>query len=516
MIPTFAAFQTASRALTASQTLLNITGNNIANVDTAGYTRQRVDLTSLSNTSLNQRFANTNKTSTSAGVEATGVSQVRDTFLDARYRNENSDNGKYSEVISGLSDLEDVFDETKADGIQAQLADFAKQLESFSETPADADVALTVKASAQSLTAILNSYAQQVTEVREQATYDLEKGVVSDFNTIVKSIADLNSQIKQEEIHGSTPNELYDKRNSLIDELSSIAKIKISTSTQEISDNISVSNLTISLYDETTGTSIKLVEDGQYSTISLNTSGDTIGIELSSSIDAHDADITDHFTSGSLKGYLDIINGEGSYAGTDGNDFKGTLYYTNALNTFASTFADTFNKLNNVDSDTTTNDDLFRASGDTNTTKTVPITALNITISDNWLNDTMAINAAGSGKASGDNTTIEKMIEALDSDVSFTDSTTGLKFTGTFAEYMTGVMAELSSDITLNEDYLDTSDTVLSSLQTSRDAVSGVSLDEEGINLIAFQKSYDAAARFMTVLDEIMEKLINGTGVVGR
>ena len=79
------------------------------------------------------------------------------------------------------------------------MADFAKQLESFSETPADQDVALTVKASAQSLTAILNSYAQQVTEVRDQATYDLEKGVVSDFNTIVKGIADLNSQIKQEE-----------------------------------------------------------------------------------------------------------------------------------------------------------------------------------------------------------------------------------------------------------------------------------------------------------------------------
>ena len=83
MIPTFAAFQTASRALTASQTLLNITGNNIANVDTDGYTRQRVDLTSLSNTSRNQRFANTNKTSTSAGVEAAGVNQIRDAFLDA-------------------------------------------------------------------------------------------------------------------------------------------------------------------------------------------------------------------------------------------------------------------------------------------------------------------------------------------------------------------------------------------------------------------------------------------------
>jgi flagellar hook-associated protein 1 FlgK len=143
-IPTFAAFQTASRALTASQTLLNITGNNISNVNTEGYTRQRVDLTSLSNTSLNQKFANTSKTSTSAGVEATGLSQIRDSFLDGRYRNENADNGMYTELSSGLSDLEDVFDEIGTDGLQSQLADFADQLETLSESPTDADVALTV------------------------------------------------------------------------------------------------------------------------------------------------------------------------------------------------------------------------------------------------------------------------------------------------------------------------------------------------------------------------------------
>lgn len=510
-IPTFAAFQTASRALTASQTLLNITGNNISNVNTEGYTRQRVDLTSLSNTSLNQKFANTNKTSTSAGVEATGVSQIRDTFLDARYRTENADNGMYTELSSGLSDLESIFDEISTDGLQAQLSDFAKTLETFSESPTDDAVALTVRTSAQSLTSILNSYAQQVTEVRDQAIYDLEAGVVADFNSIVESIANLNTQIKEEEINGNTPNELYDKRNTLIDELSNIAKIKVTTTTEEISNNISVANVTISLYDETTGTSIALVEDGQFSTISLNTEGDTVKVELTSSIDDHDTDITDHFTSGSIKGYLDVINGEGSYADSDGNDYKGTLYYLNALNTFASTFAETFNDLNDTNTTDTDEAPLFAASDGSDT-----ITALNISISDEWLSDSMAINAAGYGEASGDDSNVLKMIEALESDITFTDSATGLKFTGTFADYMTGVVAELSSDITLTEDYLDTSDTVLASLASSRDSVSGVSLDEEGVNLIAYQKSYDAAARFMTVLDEMMDKLINETGLVGR
>ena len=510
-IPTFAAFQTANRALTASQTLLNITGNNIANVNTEGYTRQRVDLVSLYLSGSNQKYASTSKTSTSQGVVATGVSQIRDTFLDNRYRAENSDNGMYTSLTSGLTDLMNVFDEIDSDGLQTQLADFADQLETLSQSPTDEDIALTVKTSAQALASILNSYAQQVVEVRDQAIYDLDAGVVEDFNSIVESIADLNSEIKEEEINGNTPNELYDRRNTLIDELSSLAKIKVTTTTQEISDSISVANLNISLYDETTGTSIKLVEDGQFSKISLNTDGDTVKIELTSAIDDHDTDITDHFTSGSIKGYLDVINGEGSYAGTDGNEYRGTLYYLDALNTFASTFAETFNTLNDIDTTDSLDDPLFEASDGSGT-----ITALNIAISDQWLNDTMAINAAAYGEESGDNSNLLRMIEALDSDATFTDSATGHKFTGTFSEYMTGVVAELSSDITLNENYLDTSDTVLVSLSTSRDSVSGVSLDEEGVNLMAYQKSYNAAARFMTVLDEMMDRLINETGVVGR
>ena len=510
-IATFAAFQTASRALTASQTLLNITGNNISNVNTKGYTRQRVDLTSLSLTSLNQKFANPNNTNNSAGVAATGVNQIRDTFLDGRYRSENADNGMYSTLSTSLSDLQGVFDEIKTDGLQSQLSDFASKLEILSQSPTDADIALTVKTSAQSLTSILNSYAQQVTEVRDQAIYDLQAGVVEDFNTTVESIANLNTQIKEEEINGNTPNELYDKRNTLIDELSNMAKIKVTTSSEEISSSISVSKLSISLCDETSGTSISLVEDGQFSTISLNTDGDAVKIELSSSIDDHDSsDITDHFTSGSIKGYLDIINGEGSYAETGDNTYRGALYYLDALNTFASTFAKTFNDLN-IDSSTGTSDALFAASDGSAT-----ITASNITISAGWQADSLLIHAAETSGGSGSDSNVFKMISALDSDINFTDATTGLKFNGTFSDYMTGVLAELSSDITLNDDYMDTSDSVLTSLAESRDSVSGVSLDEEGVNLLAYQKSYNAAARFMTVLDEMMDRLINETGVVGR
>ncbi len=508
--PTFLAFSTASRALSVSQTLLNITGNNIANVNTEGYTRQRVDITSVSLSTTGQKFSSPNVTNTSQGVAATGVSQIRDTFLDARYRTENADNGRYEVLGNNLSDLESIFDEIDTDGLQTQLSEFTAALETFSNSPTDEDVALTVKTAAQSMTAILNSYAQQVTEVREQSIYDLEKGEVVDFNTTLQSIADINGQIRDEEINGNTPNELYDKRNSLIDALSNMTKIKVSTTSEEVANNISVDTLSISMYDESTGTTIALVSGSQYSQISLNNDSSAVSIELTSNIEGQSSgDITDHFTSGTISAYLDTINGAGSYASSGENDYRGTLYYMESLNTFAKTLSNTFNTLNDTGG---TGAYLFATADGSSA-----ITASNITISQEWEDDSMFLDATiASDTSTGGNSNILLMIKAMDGDTSFYDSAGTLKFTGTYNEYMTATAAELASDISLNRDYQDTSDTVLSSLADSRDAMSGVSLDEEGVNLLAYQKSYNAAARFMTVLDEMMDTLINSTGVVGR
>ena len=85
MRPTFLAFQTASRAMSASQANIDVTGNNIANINTDGYTRQRVDLTSISSSGYTQRFT-VKGVSVGQGVEVNNISQIRDPFLDARFR----------------------------------------------------------------------------------------------------------------------------------------------------------------------------------------------------------------------------------------------------------------------------------------------------------------------------------------------------------------------------------------------------------------------------------------------
>ncbi len=521
MRPTFLAFQTASRAMAASQANIDVTGNNIANVNTNGYTRQRVDLNSISNSGFTQKYTVSGDTSVGLGVSVSKISQIRDPFLDARFRAQSAETGMYDTLLAGLADLENVYDEASTDGLQSEILNFINQLQTLSQSPTSQDLALVVKTAAQKITQMLNVYANQTNEVRNQQIYDLSKVVVdTDFNTIVKNIANLNTQIREELTHGNTPNELYDQRNVLIDKLSKIANIKVTTTPEKISEDLTIENLTISIYDASSSTSIGIVNNGLYNTLSasMNKTDNTMEIRLNSSFGGNHGNITSHFSGGSIKGYLDLINGRGTYAASGENTFRGTLYYENAMNTFTTNFARVLNDINSLGG---TSKPLFMASGDTDPeTNPDPITAANITISSAWLNDSTYITTTTSTTSTGGGDNILRMIDGLTKDMVFyrnaADPTSQIMFTGTSNEYMTGLIGELSLDIELHDNFSETANTVLNSLYTSRESMSGVSLDEEGVNLMAFQKTYNAAARYFNVLDEAVAKIVNEMGLVGR
>lgn len=519
MRSTFLAFHTASRAMAASQANIDVTGNNISNVNTDGYTRQRVDLNSISLSGKQKYAVSGSRANVGIGVEVSNISQIRDPFLDARFRKQNAENGKYDTLLSGLSDLELVFDEIDVNGLQSELSSFINQLQTFSQTPTSKDIAMVVRTAAQKVTEILNVFAKQTQEVKDQQVFDLKNVVVDNsFNTTVKAIAELNTQIREELIHGNTPNELYDKRNTLIDNLSNMANIKVITTPEKVSENLTIENLSISIYDPATSTSIGIVKNGLYNTLSVNESGENVKIEINSCFgDFSDNDITKYISGGSIKGYLDLINGNGAYANTAAgeNGFRGAMYYKNTMDTFAANFAQLMNDLNTDASGTVK--PLFKATDGSGS-----ITAGNIAISDEWLADstfiTTTLSTSTVETGSADN--ILRMISALKSDMKFyrnaSDPNSQVMFEGTMAEYLTGFTGELALDIELNKNFSDTANSVLNNLYTSRESISGVNMDEEGINLMAYQKSYNAAARYFTVLDEAVDTIINNMGIVGR
>ena len=131
MRPTFLGFETQKRTLQVAQKSLDITGNNLSNTNTVGYTRQRVDLYAMyvsGNQSL-RWCSDTNQLSLNGqGVNAFGVSQIRDTYIDKRYRENVGIETETEKTVEILSEVEDVLDNFETDGLQYFTEQFFKSI----------------------------------------------------------------------------------------------------------------------------------------------------------------------------------------------------------------------------------------------------------------------------------------------------------------------------------------------------------------------------------------------------
>ncbi|MPM44376.1 hypothetical protein SDC9_91054 [bioreactor metagenome] len=193
------------------------------------------------------------------------------------------------------------------------------------------------------------------------------------------------------------------------------------------------------------------------------------------------------------------------------------------LDLMASKFASVFNDLNNAGLPSGTAEaDLHNLFGSSDGGE---ITAKTISIASGWSSDKYGITASVDDPTNDSaNENILKMISALDADQSFIDTgsdpadTSDDKtiFTGSFHEFFSKLNTTLGIDIESTSTTLDNYISVTNEISDSREAISGVNLDEEGMNLLKYQKSYNAAARLMTTLDEALDTLINNMGVVGR
>lgn len=536
MAATFVSYNIASRAMEASQASINIVGNNISNINTEGYTRQRVDVVSVTTSGKVEKYA-TPVVSTGIGVKAKGTTQLRDPYIDARYRNQNSENNRYDTMVKGLTNLEDVFDEASAEALMGEFSSFIKDLNSLSQTPASPDIAQVVRSAAEKITQMMNMYANQLDEIHTEQVENLEVTVDSEFNTFVKNIASLNEQIQREEIYGNTPNELYDHRNLLIDKLSGIANIKVSmTPADVISENLSIPHYSITM-ENPGGKPITIVDNGKYAEMSLNAETDPVKLSVVDTTGKLRDDANDLISDGKLYGYLSIINGKGTFASGTENNAKGISYYNDKIDIMAQQFADEFNQINSdiyvedptdlvngyKKNDYATNPlNLFTNDKGT----TAIITARNIQVSTKWLENPTYINTTKKPFIEGlpDTTdykptpsepdNVMRMIERMSDPIEFKKvGVVDPILKGTFNEYMTSMVSEVGTDVELHTNFSKTATNVFQTISDSRDSVSGVSLNEEGVNLSAFQKVYNAAMRYFNVLDENLDNVINKMGV---
>ncbi|WP_337547691.1 flagellar hook-associated protein FlgK [Dysosmobacter welbionis] len=270
-IGTFGSYTQARLAIYASQAGLSVTGNNIANINTYGYTRQRLEQSSFYAGGAD-RYYSSFGARTGNGVLCTGVSQLRDPYLDIRYRSQMSNVGAMDAKLGGLEGIQAILDEVSdgEDGfgiISAQLDKMYDALQQLTDQTGHDVYDTQVRAAADALAKQINSYANRLSELYNNTLAGYKQDVET-VNNILSNIRDLNASIRKSEIHGDNALELRDERNLLIDQLSEYMKIDVIYTEEDIGAGQTVEKLTIRLGnanpDADVTTDSTLLVDGTY------------------------------------------------------------------------------------------------------------------------------------------------------------------------------------------------------------------------------------------------------------
>lgn len=534
MRPTFLGFETQKRTLQVAQKSLDIAGNNVSNINTIGYTRQRVDLYSMyvsGNQSLRWCSNSNNLSLNGQGVNAYGVSQTRDQYIDKRYRENTAIEAETEKTINVLSDIEDVLDNIDTDGLQYYTEQYFKALQDYSvERPDASEVANIAANSAVNLCRLLNDYSAKLQEVEDTYIGELED-TVGYVNNLMSEINSLNDRIARELINYPDeygPNELYDQLNMYIDELANYGDISV---TKNNNGTYSVDMAGVNIIDgEKFKANYLVMQD-----FAKAGNQAALNFESGEEINLH---------SGILKSYVDMLNGNGVYATGRQNGTYGIAYYKSAIDVFARTLADTFNSANGADDDPGRQMFVGYPAGGKDPTadengdgeldggySKVLITAGNIHVSTVWKENPTMIGMIKTkdettgkqvygydevidkdGKVNLQNTNVLYLISKFENGVKFGNEN---DFKGSMYQYISFLSDRLAENISYETSRNDTAKSTVDTLLDARDEVSGVQMDEEGINMLNYQKWYSASSRMLTTLDDALDKLINGTGRVG-
>lgn len=190
----FGDFVIARTGIMSSQMALNITGQNISNINTTGYTRRSLDQTTfvLNGSGL---YRSNNSFSAGAGVMMNGISQLRDPYLDIRFRDEMSNVGSADALLGGLEQIQQVINDVNKNGITTQFQDLLDKFGQLNANKVGIDEFKNlIKNSAQSLCQLLNQAASKLQDVKEnyEMKYNEEVG---NLNDLIDNIRDRKSVV---------------------------------------------------------------------------------------------------------------------------------------------------------------------------------------------------------------------------------------------------------------------------------------------------------------------------------
>jgi flagellar hook-associated protein 1 len=430
-IPTLQGLQTALSGLLAEQQAIDVTGSNITNANTEGYSRQ----TAVLQTAEPLHIAALSSVTGEGGQLGTGVTvatytRIRNTYLDAQYRAQNTSLGAASTQAEELGQAQSVLNEPSSTGLGSQLSAFWSSWSELAEYPSSEAARVGVVSAATQLTDTLHQLSSELQSIEGQAAaqYAAVTGPSGEVSSDAAQLAELNHQIKLSLQAHQQPNSLEDSRDLLLDKLSALASVTV-TKEADGTDTVTFGNAALPLV-----------------------AGSTVNWPQALTPAA----------GGQLGALLELSSPTGALAS-----------YQTGLGEVAATLATSVNAIH-------TATPFF--SGATAATLEVAVTPAQIQTS-------------SEGAPGGNNIAL---------------AIAGLRGQGADQRYA-ALVAQIGSGVRNARTDQETSQAVLTAVSNQRQAVSGVSLDEEMTNLISFQRGYQASAQALNVMNEMLNTLINQT-----
>jgi flagellar hook-associated protein 1 FlgK len=448
----------ARNALVTQQKAIDITGNNIANVNTEGYSRQRLNM------EQSTPVRDQNGTM-STGVRANQkIQRFYDEFINTQLNGENENLGRWEAQKTALEKIEVLFDEVSGFGLSSAMSDYWDAWQDLTNNPSGHVERTSLLSAGQYMSSTFNQLSINIAKAQDDIDTNIVN-IVDDINQIASQIAELNRKITQVEVTGHNANDYRDERDLLVLNLSKLIDID----SFEDGDG----NMTIMV-----GGGKPLVERTFTWDLSTVNNG---GIEEVHWADSSGAtfDITGRIDSGELKGWIEardvVIND-----------------YMTRLDDLAATMISEVNAIHSAG---------YGLDGSQNDFFT-GTSAADMAVNSAIEADVDLIAAASSAAAlPGDNATAMAIFDLQNT---LTMAGNG----STFDDFYIALVGDVGSDVHRADLNLDHQTTMISHLQNYREEVSGVSLDEEMVNLVKFQHAYNAAAKLITTTDEMMETII--------
>ena len=446
----------ARRAMAAQQVAMDTVGHNIANVNTEGYSRQRVSLTPSEPTFTANGFIG-------QGVTVESIHRVHDSFVERQIRSEYQSLEQWNNRETFLTELESIYNEPSDTGLSALMSDFWDSWSALSADPQNGSARETVRQVGKHVSSTLNSLYKRLEDFQSDLDEEL-KVKITEANSYLRQIGNLNNNIIASENNGGTANEYRDRRDQAIKELSGLLNIQ-TVQRDDGQVTVTLGGQILVERNQVYELGIDEVSNGE-SVVSVPTwskNGEPIEIrngEIYSILQIRDEDIQDEFEN------IDAI---------------------------AMALVETINSVHETGygSDGTTGNQFFDAS----TTG-----ARDIALDDNVLSDLSKIAASNNGDL-GDGS-IALSIAQLQEEKVMSNGTQTIDDYYASSIGNLGVRAKEARYMRENQEMM------VQQLENQKAAVSGVSLDEEMTLMMQYQTAYQAAARLINTINEMMDTII--------